>query len=196
MKAGLLGIAVVFFVLVVSGCSTPIACNPPYIVKGSGCCLDQNDNRICDSDEGAGPIGPVKTYGAYKVIMYIQQDSPEPDFWSRLPPSPARNFDGYQIYSSLVNESYYDAGWLLLYTSYTEESITCSIDEYRDSAFYSQYSVKLTKKGYAEDVNGVALRVIFKKDSTPKNVRYDYRCHGDESGITFQDAYALGLRPP
>jgi len=26
-------------------------CNPPYIVNGDGCCLDENSNSICDDDE-------------------------------------------------------------------------------------------------------------------------------------------------
>jgi len=26
-------------------------CNPPYIYQGTGCCLDENGNDICDSDE-------------------------------------------------------------------------------------------------------------------------------------------------
>ncbi|MCX6814893.1 MAG: hypothetical protein NTY20_04570 [Candidatus Aenigmarchaeota archaeon] len=197
MRMALPGIAALFFVMLVSGCATQIACNPPYIVKGSGCCLDENNNRICDNDEGPGtPTSPVKTYGTYKVIMYIQQDSPEPDSWYKLPPSPARNFDGYQIYSNPANGSYYDGGWLLLYTNYMEEPISCSIKEYHDSAFYTQAAVKLTSKGYSGNISGVAIRAMFKKDSTPKTVRYDLSCHGDESGITFQDAYAVGLRPP
>ena len=44
----------VFLVLAVSGCvqqpSGPVY-NPPYIVKGYDCCLDQDSNNICDSDE-------------------------------------------------------------------------------------------------------------------------------------------------
>src|SRR3989338_1342686 len=28
-----------------------IVCNPPYIRYASECCLDQNDNKICDRDE-------------------------------------------------------------------------------------------------------------------------------------------------
>lgn len=28
-----------------------IVCNPPYIYYGAECCLDQNDNQVCDSDE-------------------------------------------------------------------------------------------------------------------------------------------------
>lgn len=51
--------------MVVSGCngtgdavskSGPV-CNPPYIVKGYECCLDQNRNSICDNDEQAETTG-------------------------------------------------------------------------------------------------------------------------------------------
>jgi len=195
MKIALLGIFALFFVMLVSGCSTQIACNPPYIVKGSGCCLDQNYNRICDTDE-TGSGGLVKTYGAYKVIMYIQQASPEPDSWSKLPPSPARNVENYQVYSTAANDTYYDGGWMLLYTTYTQESITCNLKEYRDSVFYSEQSVRLTSKGYSGNVSGVAIRAMFKKDYVPIQIRYEISCQGDESGITFQDAYAVGLKPP
>jgi len=195
MKMALLGIAALFFVMLVSGCSTQISCNPPYIVKGSGCCLDQNYNRICDTDEGE-PIIPIKTYGAYKVIMYIQQDSPEPDSWSKLPPSPARNVENYQVYSTAANDTYYDGGWLLLYTSYTQEPITCNLREYHNSVLYSEQNLRLTSKGYSGNVSGVAIRAMFKKDYVPIQVRYEISCTGDESGITFQDAYAVGLKPP
>jgi len=40
--------------LVVSGCTAPQSrpiCNSPYIVKGNDCCLDKNNNNICDNDE-------------------------------------------------------------------------------------------------------------------------------------------------
>jgi len=28
-----------------------VTCNSPYIKVGTSCCLDQNSNKICDSDE-------------------------------------------------------------------------------------------------------------------------------------------------
>ncbi len=34
------------------GCvSDTVECNEPYIRVGSDCCLDKNENNICDSDE-------------------------------------------------------------------------------------------------------------------------------------------------
>ena len=42
--------------LVSSSCGTSgnggVICNFPYMRNGTGCCLDQNGNGICDSDEG------------------------------------------------------------------------------------------------------------------------------------------------
>ena len=50
-------IAAVF--LFVFGCAAqqPFACNKPYIQVGSACCLDQNNNGICDKDEQANVSG-------------------------------------------------------------------------------------------------------------------------------------------
>ena len=31
--------------------TSQIVCNPPYIKYGEGCCLDKNNNGICDKDE-------------------------------------------------------------------------------------------------------------------------------------------------
>ena len=38
-------------VVIISGCIGQIACNPPYILVGTECCLDVNENNICDVDE-------------------------------------------------------------------------------------------------------------------------------------------------
>lgn len=44
-------IILVISLLFISGCAEKAVCNKPYILVGTGCCLDQNDNKICDSDE-------------------------------------------------------------------------------------------------------------------------------------------------
>jgi len=35
----------------ISGCSQQIICNKPYILVGTECCLDNNNDSICDEDE-------------------------------------------------------------------------------------------------------------------------------------------------
>jgi len=48
---GILILAVVI-VTFISGCiRQEVTCNPPYIKVGTSCCLDQNNNSICDKDE-------------------------------------------------------------------------------------------------------------------------------------------------
>lgn len=48
---GILILAVVT-VTFISGCiRQEVTCNPPYIKVGTSCCLDQNNNSICDKDE-------------------------------------------------------------------------------------------------------------------------------------------------
>lgn len=50
MKLKYLFILLVVFSLFISGCGETV-CNKPYILVGNDCCLDQNDNFICDNDE-------------------------------------------------------------------------------------------------------------------------------------------------
>ncbi|MCK5023347.1 MAG: hypothetical protein KAS04_04195 [Candidatus Aenigmarchaeota archaeon] len=61
-------IPLIFLIMIFSGCvqqSSGPTCNSPYIVKGYECCLDQNNNNICDSDEQTTeqPTKPVEYCG-------------------------------------------------------------------------------------------------------------------------------------
>lgn len=47
------------FILV--SCNNKPTCNKPYILVGDDCCLDKNDNRICDKDEGS-ISNPIQGY--------------------------------------------------------------------------------------------------------------------------------------
>ena len=46
-------IILILSIVLIAGCTqnTGIVCNAPYIRHEAGCCLDTNDNKICDSDE-------------------------------------------------------------------------------------------------------------------------------------------------
>lgn len=44
-------ICVLVLVLLIVGCGQKVVCNKSYILVGSECCLDQDDNSICDKDE-------------------------------------------------------------------------------------------------------------------------------------------------
>lgn len=54
MKKNIIGLIILSFLMV--GCTQQITCNKPYILVGTECCLDQNDNSICDSDEAIETI--------------------------------------------------------------------------------------------------------------------------------------------
>ena len=65
-KLLLLGMVVVAMLITACSQSTQpaqqgVTCNKPYILVGQNCCLDQNDNRICDSDESVAEAEPPKT---------------------------------------------------------------------------------------------------------------------------------------
>jgi len=53
-KELIIGILIISFILIsgFNGCQKVI-CNKPYIQVGTECCLDNNDNAICDKDESA-----------------------------------------------------------------------------------------------------------------------------------------------
>ncbi|MBR9703076.1 hypothetical protein GOV10_03510, partial [Candidatus Woesearchaeota archaeon] len=38
-----------------------IVCEEPYIRHGQGCCIDQDNNKICDSDENVGALTQENT---------------------------------------------------------------------------------------------------------------------------------------
>jgi len=47
-------------ILILTGCTTQqVVCNDPYIRFGDSCCLDQNGNSVCDTDEINAVKGPV-----------------------------------------------------------------------------------------------------------------------------------------
>ncbi|MFH1332047.1 MAG: hypothetical protein ABIH63_02060 [archaeon] len=65
MKRMLLGFTVFALFLtavLIIGCggatTNAVVCNEPYILVGSSCCLDANDNNICDKDEVEEPETP------------------------------------------------------------------------------------------------------------------------------------------
>jgi len=51
----ILGGAVIFvlvlWIVLANAGNNKVVCNPPYIQVGQSCCLDENTNNVCDSDE-------------------------------------------------------------------------------------------------------------------------------------------------
>lgn len=79
-------LALVAMLAVVAACNnstipgTPdVVCNSPYIRVGTECCLDQNDNNICDLDE-APPINPSDNDTTDTVVLPPEERCAEMDF--------------------------------------------------------------------------------------------------------------------
>ncbi|GEM_PF-2431270 len=56
----------------------PLVCNKPYILVGNSCCLDENDNSICDTDEEQEPEAePTVTPKEEEPIIPEPEEEPE-----------------------------------------------------------------------------------------------------------------------
>ena len=92
-------------VLVVSGCSKEVTCNKPYIPFANTCCLDTNNNAVCDSDEKA-VSNPVEekvspSWNVPEGQCYVDHGSQVPTVISK---SCELNSDCYQ-YGRAVGET-------------------------------------------------------------------------------------------
>jgi hypothetical protein len=61
IKSGILILALFLAAFALAGCDESpieptIICNSPYIIVGKICCLDSNNNKICDTDEAKTPV--------------------------------------------------------------------------------------------------------------------------------------------
>ena len=45
----IISVVLILILFLIGGCKP--SCNKPYLLVGNNCCLDQNNNDICDSDE-------------------------------------------------------------------------------------------------------------------------------------------------
>lgn len=59
-----------------------IVCNTPYMRFGQGCCLDQNNNSICDQDEKIASPAGVRNEQAVPANIYIPAASPGVFMWT------------------------------------------------------------------------------------------------------------------
>ncbi|MCX8195436.1 MAG: hypothetical protein N3G22_05035, partial [Candidatus Micrarchaeota archaeon] len=65
-----------------------IVCNPPYIQVGKDCCLDHNNNSICDKDEPAAQTLPAASNGS-QAVPPAPPLPPEEPSQNATPPPPA-----------------------------------------------------------------------------------------------------------
>ena len=69
---------ILIFILLFSGGGTKaVTCNKPYILVGTDCCLDQNNNSICDKDENIQELEDEKE-GIQQTGSSEEKTSEEP----------------------------------------------------------------------------------------------------------------------
>ena len=69
MKIKYVLFGLIILALVLSACQQQkTTCNKPYILVGNSCCLDSNNNNICDTDE----VKETKTWGVSCSSPYIK----------------------------------------------------------------------------------------------------------------------------
>jgi len=99
----------VFLILIISlaGCSQQITCNKPYIPVGNECCLDQNNNSICDNDETVEIPETTKRVESSKTSESVTQEYSIQDLQrdissimgEKVVLTEDKSFDGIQFYS-------------------------------------------------------------------------------------------------
>ena len=83
MVFGILALAIL-----ISGCGeqaqpTQPTCNSPYILVGTSCCLDQNSNDICDSDEADETAAANNTGQAAGNQSAANENAVNESLWSK-----------------------------------------------------------------------------------------------------------------
>ena len=68
---GVVGVFVLL-VMLVAGCAQTLVCAPPNSIIGSKCCLDADDNSVCDAEE-------EKTEEDIKIVKPVEEEEDEED---------------------------------------------------------------------------------------------------------------------
>jgi len=192
-------ILVLWIIIANSGSSNEVTCNSPYIKVGTSCCLDQNSNGVCDSDEQPAQI----QYQNFKVgVSLIDSEThivdPATQFLlfpvknSILPLSDSRQtqvdkgiqaYNTYNLYLYVYNDTSLISN---------KEEINCNIEEYYGGVLQSKISGTIYKFSQWGYIPGV----YYEKNNTPDKVRYDLDCKGFESGKEYKDTYNFDLIKP
>ena len=71
-KINLLSIIGLLFISLFLVSCQPVTCNEPYILVGDSCCLDQDNNSICDFDDALIPEPEQEELGAQEVFELVE----------------------------------------------------------------------------------------------------------------------------
>ncbi|MDO8564008.1 MAG: hypothetical protein Q7R87_03285 [Nanoarchaeota archaeon] len=152
-----------------------MTCNSPYIQVGTNCCLDENYNKICDTDEKK-----ESPYHTYEVKVGFSNE-----YYSNIRDI---HIVSYEFGTPIVNEDdkYYYMGYLYFYTYYNAEDLSCEYEEYYDSQLSEKLYINIKSS------NGLySSKIRYSKDDKPKSVRYNVKCTGSQSNIQYATSYII-----
>jgi hypothetical protein len=210
-------LAIVFISNSNNNSQNEVTCNPPYIKVGTSCCLDQNSNGVCDSDEQIEEQSNVWEFSSFSVDGGTSED-----FTGCSTTSPGlkvyNNFNNLRDTSSeniemalfhqyagepegygRQNENYQTAV-LVVYTDYNTgfydsyEGVTCEVEEYYDGNFNEVNTNKFKHNfGLPEDKYGFFVELLYSQNDKPSEAKYIISCKGDESGKEVKRTFRFNI---
>lgn len=72
----LMPVLIALFVITLAACSPKVVCNDPYILVGTSCCLDANQNNICDTEERTPSPTPLITLPPLPTASQVPTPTP------------------------------------------------------------------------------------------------------------------------
>lgn len=179
-------------ILVFSGCTqqkAPIVCNKPYIIKGTECCLDQNSNNICDSEEKPGE---------FNFVVYADSDYDERSesySWKNEVPSSEISLFTRKEGISVANELIIVYGGIHLYidTNPENKAVNCKIKEYYDNRLNTETEKELSWSEWHLDGS---IDLYYETDTKPDKVKYLINCKRKSDGASLTKEYIINLVYP
>lgn len=162
-------------ILMLAGCAAP-QCYPPNKIIDNKCCLDDNDNSVCDAEETVEEETPVETEEpVVEQEPQIQQvvtpepepiveDEPEYGEITEMKLGETRKYltiDDWEMYRSSTDKG--EMTWMI-YTvkNIGKTKITPNIELYFDGARLEEYTARVAKE-YTLDALEPGEKVTFKQ---------------------------------
>ena len=150
---------ILFLVLLISGCVQQVICDPPYILVGTECCLDVNENKICDVDETTTTT--VATTVVTTTETTIPTTSPTTMITTTLIPQRVGVLDVRNNFFIVCLRSSDKKEW-------------CSIETYGST---NEITINTSSLGAQENnVAEIATWIYNKGSSDIVNINYDISC--------------------
>jgi len=143
----IIGLLIILFI---SGCTQQIICNKPYISIGADCCLDQNDDSICDSDEDEIEEETVEQINKEEEIIEDKRNLDDYDI-DKLEEDVRVSIRNYLLKQDQNDPTYYNGNGQKFFVVKIPKSKITDV-----KSFYNQFSAEKWE-GYKHFVNATEL---------------------------------------